>query len=175
VTAPSKVVLLVGHGGIPKDFPAELVSELKREEARSAGKPAPTPRFSELDAKIRRWPRSPQNDPYQPGLEAVGRALAQALPDHRVVLAYNEFCEPSLEDAFTQAAEAGAREITVITTMYTRGGIHSETEIPDIIAALRRKHPDVEARYVWPFSLAAVADFLAAEVQRVEAQAPAAP
>ncbi len=169
--AASKVVLLVGHGGIPKDCPPQLVSEFKREEARAAGKPSA--RLLELDARLRQWPRTPENDPYKPGLEAVAASLAAALPEHDVVTAYNEFCAPSLEQAFDEAVAGGARQIIVITTMYTRGGIHSEKEIPAILEGLRRRHPGVEARYVWPFDAAAIGEFLAREVRRTETDAPA--
>ena len=69
---PKRGVVLVGHGGIPKDYPRELVTKLRALEAkrRATGGP-PTPEEIELDTKIRRWPRTPKTDPYQAGLEAL--------------------------------------------------------------------------------------------------------
>ena len=66
-----KGLILVGHGGIPKDYPADLVSKMKRLEAqrRAAGQPMSVEEL-ELDTKIRTWPRTPETDPYQAGLEA---------------------------------------------------------------------------------------------------------
>lgn len=166
---PQKCVILVGHGGIPTDCPPELVSEFKRLETSSKGRPSP--RLSELDKKLRTWPRTPRNDPYKPGLEAVAEALRQALPDHLVLEAYNEFCAPSLEDAVETAVKAGMAEVTVITTMYTRGGVHSETDIPEILSGLRKKHPKVSFRYAWPFDLKALGGLLASEILRAETPA----
>ena len=87
-----------------------------------------------------------------------------------ILEAYNEFCAPSLEESFETALERGAREITVIPTMFTRGGIHSEKEIPDILVKLSKLHPQIAIRYVWPFDITTIAKMLAAEISRVESQ-----
>jgi hypothetical protein len=57
-----KGIILVGHGGIPKGYPADLVSKLKRLEAqrRAAGQPMSAEEL-ELDTKIRTWPRNTGN------------------------------------------------------------------------------------------------------------------
>jgi len=167
------LVLLVGHGGVPTDCPSALVAELKRLEAAAKRDPSQKKALKEADRKVREWPRTPKTDPYEAGLEAVGEALRRKLPGREVLLAYNEFCAPSLEDALEQAARDGLRQITVITTMYTRGGVHSEKEMPEILAAFRRAHPDVEVRYCWPFDLPAIGAFLAKEIERAESAAPA--
>ena len=46
----------------------------------------------ELDTKIRQWPRTPETDPYQSGLEAVAAQLHANLGDVLFAVAYNEFC-----------------------------------------------------------------------------------
>lgn len=161
-----KFVILIGHGGVPADCPAELAGEFKR--LQSAAKGMPSPRAAEIEARLRSWPRTEKNDPYKAGLEAVAATLADALPEHRVLAAYNEFCSPTLEQAVEEAVKENACQITVISTMYTRGGIHSEAEIPAELKELRRKHPKVDIRYVWPFDLKAVAGLLAREVRRTE-------
>ena len=167
MTPKKSVVILVGHGGLPSDCPGALVSRLKMLEARRSGTGRPpSDEEAALDLQVRSWPRTKKSDPYQAGLEALGRALKKELKDTRVVLAYNEFCAPSLETAVANAVGEGAREITIITTMFTRGGIHSEAEIPEIVKALRRKNPKTRIRYAWPFSLPAAAAFLAAQARR---------
>jgi len=88
--------------------------------------------------------------------------------DIEVLTAYNEFCAPSVEHACEVAVDAGATEITTISTMFSRGGVHSETEIPEIVARLQKRHPGVAIRNVLPFDLDAVSNFLAGEVKRVE-------
>ncbi len=160
-------VVLVGHGGIPKGCPQELVTKLKRLEAqRRAAKQPPSTEEIELDTKIRRWPRTPETDPYQSGLEAVAAQLRANLGNVLFALAYNEFCAPTLEESVAQLIAKGATHITVTTTMLTPGGSHSEVEIPEILNHLRLRYPTVELRYAWPFDLQQVAQTLAQQIRR---------
>jgi sirohydrochlorin cobaltochelatase len=160
-------IVLVGHGGIPKDCPQELVTKLKRLEAqRRAMKLPPSSEELELDAKIRRWPRTPATDPYQSGLEAVAAQLRQRLNGVLFAVAYNEFCGPTLEESVEELIKQGAMHIVVTTTMFTPGGSHSEVEIPEILDHLRPQHPGVELRYAWPFDLDLVASTLAEQIRR---------
>jgi sirohydrochlorin cobaltochelatase len=160
-------VILVGHGGIPKDCPQELVTRLKRLEAqRRAAKMPPTPEEIELDAKIRRWPRTAETEPYQAGLEAVAARLRPQLDGALFAVAYNEFCAPTLEESVQELVKQGATEITVTTTMFTPGGSHSEIEIPEILEQLRAHYPHVALRYAWPFDLSLVAKTLADQIKR---------
>ncbi len=160
-------VILVGHGGIPKDCPQELVTQLKRLEVqRRAAKTVPSQEERELDARIRRWPRTPATDPYQSGLEAVAAQLKPHLDGVLFALAYNEYCAPTLAESVEELIKKGATEITVITTMFTPGGSHSEIEIPEILEQMRPLHPNVELRYAWPFDLSVVATTLAEQIRR---------
>jgi sirohydrochlorin cobaltochelatase len=160
-------VILVGHGGIPKGCPQELITKLKRLEGqrRAAGTPM-SAEERELDTKIRRWPRTPETDPYQTGLEAVAARLRTNLGDVLFAVAYNEFCAPTLEESVEELIQKGATSITVTTTMFTPGGFHSEVEIPEILDHLRPLHPHIELRYAWPFDVKLVASTLAEQIQR---------
>ncbi|ULA65487.1 MAG: CbiX domain-containing protein [Nitrospira sp.] len=160
-------VILVGHGGIPKGCPQDFVTKLKRLEGqRRAAKMPPSAEEVELDAKIRQWPRTPETDPYQAGLEAVAAQLRVNLGDVLFAVAYNEFCAPTLETSVEELIKKGATRITVATTMFTPGGSHSEVEIPEILDRLRLQYPEVELRYAWPFDLQLVASTLTEQVQR---------
>jgi sirohydrochlorin cobaltochelatase len=160
-------VVLVGHGGIPKDCPQDLVTRLKRLEAqRRAAKMPPSQEEAELDTKIRRWPRTAETDPYRSGLEALAAALRPQLDGVLFAIAYNEFCAPTLEEAVEELIKKGAIHIVVTTTMFTPGGSHSEVEIPEILDHLRPLHPGVELRYAWPFDLSMVAKLLLEQVSR---------
>jgi len=160
-------VILVGHGGIPRDCPQDLVTRLKRLEGqRRAAKQPPSQEELELDHKIRRWPRTKETDPYQSGLEAVGDALRQELNGALFAMAYNEFCAPTLEEAVQDLVKQGATAITVLTTMFTPGGSHSEVEIPEILDQLRPLYPTVELRYAWPFDLQLIGKTLSEQLRR---------
>ena len=159
-------VVLIGHGGVPKDCPPELITKLKRLEAqRRAAKQQPSQEEVELDLKIRRWPRTAATDPYKSGLETLAAALRPHLDGLLFGLAYNEFCAPSLEEAVEDLIKQGATRITVATTMFTPGGSHSEIEIPETLARLRPQHPNIELRYAWPFDLQLVAKTLAEQLR----------
>ena len=167
MAAVRRGVILVGHGGIPKGCPQDLVTKLKRLEAqRRAAKQPASDEEMELDTKIRQWPRTAETDPYQSGLEAVAAQLHANLGDVLFAVAYNEFCAPTLEESVEQLVKQGATHIIVTTTMFTPGGSHSEVEIPEILDHLRPQYPGVELRYAWPFDLNLVANTLAQQVQR---------
>ena len=160
-------VVLVGHGGIPKDCPQDLVTRLKRLEAqRRAAKLPPSPEEIELDTKIRRWPRTVATDPYQSGLETVAAILRPYLGEALFAVAYNEFCAPTLEESIAELITQGATDIIVTTTMFTPGGSHAEVEIPETLERLRPRHPNVALRYAWPFDLQLVANTLSEQIRR---------
>jgi len=167
--APRAGVVLVGHGGVPADFPRDLLQELKRLESERLAKRQrdPSPREKELDEKIRSWPRTPETDPYKFGLENLAEDLRKQLPGLRVGLAYNEFCAPSLEQAVETLVREGAASIQILTSMFTPGGYHSEVEIPQIVEKLGRQYPSVRLRYIWPCPLDEVAALMAGWVKAV--------
>jgi len=163
-----RAVVLVGHGAVPADCPRELVAELKRlESARERrGEPEMSDREAELDRRIRTWPRTPETDPYRAGLEAICERLQRLMPDRKVVAAYNEFCAPSVEAAVEALASQGVKSILLVTTMFTRGGSHSERDLPQVTERLRQRFPTVRIDFAWPFDLDLVAEFLRTHIER---------
>lgn len=158
-------VVLVGHGGVPRDFPRDRLARLKSLEGeRRARHGVPSPEEAALENEIRGWPRTPATDPYRAGLERLATHLRPLVAPASLVLAYNEFCAPSLDEAVAGALADGRGRVVVVPSMLTPGGVHSETEIPETIAALRRRFPDASIEYAWPFDLAAVAALLAAQL-----------
>ena len=162
-----RAIVLVGHGGVPTDCPHELIRKLKQLEAqrRAAGKPM-SPEERELDQKIRRWPRTPQNDPYKGGLESLAAQLRPLLKRDRLAIAYNEFCAPTLEEAVEALVADGIWDITVVSSMFTAGGSHAEIEIPETVNKLKRAHPNAAIRYAWPFDQQLVAGMLATHLKQ---------
>lgn len=162
-----RAVILVGHGGLPKDCPREIIQQFKQleRERKTSGKPA-SPQEQELESRIRKWPRTPENDPYKAGLEQLAKRLERLLEGAYLVLAYNEFCAPTVEDAVADLAARGIIHITVVPTMLTPGGSHSEIEIPEILGGLRALHPALDIRYAWPTDLDLLAGMLANHLKK---------
>ncbi|MDH5763466.1 MAG: CbiX/SirB N-terminal domain-containing protein [Nitrospinota bacterium] len=159
-------IVLVGHGGLPSDCPDELISKLKRLESqrRKNGLPMSNEEI-ELDYVIRNWPRTPETDPYQAGLEAVAKSLQSRLNGARLEIAYNEFCAPTLKEAVGSLINEGFADITVISTMFTPGGSHSEIEIPEEVSELNKILPNVNVNFAWPFDLEHVGKFLSEHIE----------
>lgn len=162
-------VILVGHGGVPTDCPPELVTRLKTLEAQRRGSGrAPTCEELALETRIRRWPRTPQTDPYQAGLEALAAQLRPLLDGAALAIAYNEFCTPTLEAAVEEMIATGVTSIAVVPSMLTPGGVHSEVEIPETLERLRARYPYIALRYAWPVDLTLVARMLADQLSRLQ-------
>jgi len=163
-------IILIGHGGIPADYPRDRVTKLRALEARrrATGGP-PTAEEMELDRELRHWPRTSTTDPYRSGLEALAAELKPFLNGERFAIAYNEFCAPTLQEAVRELVGLGVKEIVVVPSMLTPGGSHSEIEIPEALERLRRDHRGVSIRYAWPFDLTRVAGMLASQIARFQA------
>jgi len=167
-------VVLVGHGVPASDCPAELIGELMGlqwgagggHHGGAAGSGRIAERIAQLDAKIRDWPRHAGNDPYKEGLERLAATLRPMLSCDLFVIAYNEFCRPSVPEVLEQVIGQGAARILVISSMVTPGGVHSERDIPHAVDAVRKKHPAVSIEYLWPFDLKEVADLFAGRIQQ---------
>lgn len=164
---PKTGVVLVGHGAIPKDYPRHQVAHMRALEARrrQSGEP-PSAEELELEHRLRHWPRTRQNDPYQAGLLSWAEALQSLLPGVSLALAYLEFCAPTLEETVERLDAEGIAQVLVVPSMLTPGGVHSEVDIPVILERLRRRYADLELRYAWPFDQQLVACMLAEHLAR---------
>lgn len=164
------VIVLAMHGVPPKDFPPEKMREFFELHGRlemSPGSPSPVlkRRYDELRDEVKRWPRTHLNDPYH----AASYELAGALRNEcrmPVIVGFNEFCTPDIDEALSQAVAERAGKIIVMTTMMTRGGEHSERDIAEAVSRARQKFPGVEMIYAWPFETAGIARFLAEHIKR---------
>ncbi len=164
------VVVLAMHGAPPNDFPRQEMGEffgLRTRLDHSAGpeRAALERRHAELEAKMRAWPRTAQNDPYFAGAHQLGAQLREASA-HEVVVAFGEFCGPSLDEALDQAAATGADRVVMVTPMMTRGGEHSEVDIPEAVHRAQERYPKISFLYAWPFEASAIAQFLASQIGR---------
>jgi sirohydrochlorin cobaltochelatase len=72
---------------------------------------------------------------------ALRRLLADRLAPKKVALAFMEFAAPTLADATDEVHRAGARRI-LVAPLFLSGGGHVAKDIPDLVEAERRRHPD---------------------------------
>jgi sirohydrochlorin cobaltochelatase len=139
-----------------------VIAPATQDEARRAAR---RKRKAELEAKMRAWPRTPANDPFHAGSYELADHLSR-VSGLDVVVGFNEFCNPTVDDAIEDAVARGADKIVLITPMMTRGGEHSESDIPAAMHRAQAIHPTVQMVYAWPFDITSVAQFLSGQVQR---------
>ncbi len=162
------VIVLAMHGTPPKDFPKTEHKELF--EIRAALKHATNPsktlreRHDFLDKKMRLWPRTEKNDPFHFGSMELGRHLEKQ-SGLRVIVGFNEFCDPDLHKALREAVRLADEKVLVTTPMMTRGGSHSKGDIPAAIAGVQRDSPKTDIIYAWPFPVSEIAGFLSVQIQ----------
>lgn len=166
------VIILAMHGAPPNDFPTNETVELfnlhaRLEHVAEEESLSLRERYDHLDAKMRAWPRNLDNDPFHAGSVDLASHLRE-VTQQEVILGFNEFCSPSLEQAFEQAIKSDPVKIIVITPMMTRGGEHSEVDIPAAIERFKARYPDVFIEYIWPLDSAQVAQFLAGQITHFE-------
>jgi sirohydrochlorin cobaltochelatase len=164
------VIVLAMHGAPPLDFPRPELTEFLSLHARIGHGEGPAQaagraQYKELEARVLAWPRTPQNDPFHAGSLDLAGQLRRA-SGLEVILGFNEFCSPTLDEALEQAGAHATEKVIVITPMMIRGGEHSAVEIPEAIQRARNRHPAIQFLYVWPFDSADIARFLASQVSR---------
>lgn len=170
--APKAVIVLAMHGAPPLDFPRGEMTEFMGLHARlghrSGGEEDGSlrRRFIDLEAKLRAWPRTGQNDPFYAGSQDLAEQLRKE-SGLEVIIGFNEFCAPTLDDALARAAERNAEKVIVITPMMTRGGEHSAIDIPEAIRRVRQKFPGQKIVYAWPFPTEDIARFLSSQITRL--------
>lgn len=164
------ILILAMHGSPPNDFPRRELGEFfslhaRFEAAANSMDEASRSRYTELDQKMRSWPRTAENDPFHAASLSLARQIeSESGMEARVC--FNEFCAPTLEEVVKQAVEDGFQRIVVVTPMMTRGGEHAEVEIPTQIRQLQSEYPAVHFIYAWPFREEEIARFLTAQVRR---------
>jgi len=166
----SIAVVLAMHGVPPRDFPKGEMMKLfglhhRLSQASESERNALRHRHDQLEAKMRNWPRTPENDPFHAASLEIAHALEEIL-EAGVYVGFNEFCAPTIEEAIGEAAYQSPDRIIVTTPMMTRGGEHSEKDIPQAIQRAKELYPDAEIVYAWPFDISDVAGFLAKHIQR---------
>ena len=95
------VVALAMHGAPPNDFPKHELAEFFSLYGSPGYIPetdsvAPKHRYAELEASMRAWPRTEQNDPFYNSSQDLAIHLSRAT-GHEVIVGFHEFCAPNLD------------------------------------------------------------------------------
>lgn len=164
------VIVLAMHGTPPLDYPPQDAAELfnlhgRLEHASDTERDALEKRYVELEARMRSWPRTAENDPFYTGSQKLAHELEKAT-DWPVIIGFNEYCAPDLNQALDTAAAYSPARIVVVTPMMTRGGHHSEKDIPETVERARQRYTGCEIIYAWPFPTGEIAHFLKEQVER---------
>jgi len=162
------IIVLAMHGTPPKDFPREEFAEFFRLHSQVGKGATSSPiqeRYDFLDNKMRNWPRNERNDPFHAASQELAAQLSK-VSGLEVILGYNEFCAPGLDEALQYAVNENADKIIVATPMMTRGGEHAEKDIPAKIKDFSKRYPKVAITYAWPFDTVQVAGFLSEHIFR---------
>jgi sirohydrochlorin cobaltochelatase len=169
-TRKRQVIVLAMHGVPPRDFPRQELREyfelsFKAEYSPFSLSESEMGRLAELERKMRLWPRNEKNDPFYFGSLRISQALASCA-GCEVILGFNEFCAPSLEEALEEACRRKPEIVLVLTPMLTPGGEHAAREIPEAIEKAKANHPGIKIIYAWPFEPEEIACFLLAKAKR---------
>lgn len=159
------MIVIAAHGAPPTDYPPRKIGMMMALEFMGKRIGVLRAMHDSLDRQVRSWTRTPSNDPYKNGVDALAEKIA-AQTGCPVIAGYNEFCLPTIPQAIDQAIAQGATQVIVATTMLTRGGEHSEIEIREIVNEAKAKHSGVTIVYAWPLELERVAKLFADEIAR---------
>ncbi len=159
-----EVIVLAMHGAPPLDFPPDELARYfeflwRREHGQGNMTVEEEANFNRLEERIRRWPRHEANDPFYAGSLRLKQAL-ERVAGVEVILGFNEFCAPSVEEALEEACSRSPKTVRVITPMLTPGGEHAAREIPAAVFKVGEKFPEINIVYCWPFEVEEVAEFL---------------
>jgi sirohydrochlorin cobaltochelatase len=157
-------IVLAMHGSPPLDFPGEEMAffygtHLHIEHDPNSVDDKTKKRAEAIEEKMKNWSRTAENDPYYTAGMKIGKNIEETTGIETFV-GFNEFCNPTIQDALLEALKSNPDKIFVTTTMMTPGGEHQEKDIPEAINEITEKYPDKEIIYVWPYDITEVAKFI---------------
>jgi sirohydrochlorin cobaltochelatase len=147
-------LVLAMHGTPPIDLPNLIMMEFMMAKA-GMGERA---KHKKLEKKIRNWPRT-DKDAYWVGTRKMGEVM-EKMTGSQVIVGYNEFCAPSLAEAFDEAIQGKAQKVLVLSPMWEHANPHSDSDVPIAIRRAKKKFPEVAFVYAWPFSYEKTVPFL---------------
>ena len=96
-----------------------------------------------LDPAIVLFAHGSRDPSWSAPIEAVARRTRALAPGREVRCAYLELTEPTLAEACADLVACGARQVRIVP-MFLGVGRHAREDLPVLVQALRRAHPDIE-------------------------------
>ncbi len=81
--------------------------------------------------------------------ERIARRVAESLGEESTALAYLQMAEPTLDRVAAAAAREGVARLVLLPLFFSAGG-HVAHDVPDVVAAVRRRHPALEVEVLAP-------------------------
>jgi sirohydrochlorin cobaltochelatase len=154
LSSKATTLVLAMHGTPPIDLPNLIMMEFMMAKA-GMGKRS---NYLKLEKKIRNWPRT-DKDAYWVGTRKMGEVLGK-MTGSKVIVGYNEFCAPSLAETFDEAIRGKTQKVLVLSPMWEPANPHSDSDVPIAIRRAKKKFPQIEFVYAWPFSYDKTVPFL---------------
>ena len=128
------IVVLAMHSSPPRDIPRVQIAltvglHMWLERASGLLRAVIERCYTKLDAKIRSWPRTAENDLFHAASRELAKQLSQEI-GCEVIVGNNEFCAPGLDEALDQAATRGSEQVLVVTPVMTPEGENAEEGHP---------------------------------------------
>ena len=142
-----KIIIFIGHGDIPSDFPKEKLKEyfelrnfykigLLEEKDRK--------KFKEIEESLKKWERNENNDRHYFDLKKLSEEIEREIKI-KTSFAFNEFCYPDIFEKFEEVKNE-YDEIYFVSTFIFKGK-HSD-EIKDKIEELKNNYKDKKIFYI---------------------------
>jgi sirohydrochlorin cobaltochelatase len=75
--------------------------------------------------------------------QAIVKSLAEHVPSAECALAFMEFQQPDFPSAIRSVVQ-GKKRVRVFPVFLSNGGVHMERDVPELVDAARKAHPEVE-------------------------------
>lgn len=104
------------------------------------------------------------------GFEILLKSLRQSIQPYPVLGAYLTLNEPSISSAVEAGLEQGLQDYVVVPLFFFEGA-HVKKDIPQILADLKLKHPDLQFQMMPPVgSIETFADWVVANAVKPKAK-----
>lgn len=162
-----KVIILIGHGDIPGDFPKEKLKKyfkLRSLSKVNALNEEEKKYFLELEQELKKWRRNKSNDSHYFKLKKFSRFLKKEI-NINVDFAFNEFCYPDIKEKF-ESLKHKYDEFYFLPTLIF-GGKHTDIEIKEKIKDLKKDNPDKKIFYISSFKENLLKDFFVKTIREI--------